>query len=330
MILAGDIGGTNSRLAVFELAGLRRVHQRVIKNAGRSGLVEVVREFLAGAPKGLPDQIDRACFGVAGPVAEGKVTLTNLQWRLDQDSLADELSVPTVALINDLVAHAEGIEVLEPEHLITLKAGEAAAHGNRAVIAAGTGLGEAGLVYDPDINGCRAFASEGGHADFAPRSDDDIALLKYVQQTRGTATWERVLSGPGLRRIYDFLLTDAQMGRAAAIPGNADPTPQQISESAQARTSRAALEAGVRFVRYYGMEAGNLALKLLATGGVYLSGAVAYSHLEQLKSGVFLDAFGDHGPDKLRPVLAKMPIHVVSFEMCALYGAANYARRLRR
>ena len=329
MILAGDIGGTNSRLAIFDL-DLREMHQQVIKNAGRASLVEVVLEFVGNAPTGLSNLIDRACFGVAGPVAEGKVTLTNLQWQLDEVSLADDLAVPTVALINDLVAHAEGIEVLKPEHLLTIKAGEPAAHGNRAVIAAGTGLGEAGLVFDPDLNGYRAFASEGGHADFAPRNDDDIALMKYVQQRKGMATWERVLSGPGLRRIYDFLLTDAQMGRAAGIANNDDPTPQQVSEAATSRASKAAYEAGVRFVRYYGMEAGNLALKLLATGGVYLSGAVAYSHIDQLKSAVFLDAFHDHGPDKLRPVLEKIPIHVVTFEMCALYGAANYARRIRR
>jgi glucokinase len=163
MILAGDIGGTNSRLAVFD-AHCKKLDEDTIKNAGRTNLTDVVKEFLK---KHTTHKIDRACFGVAGPVADGKVKLTNLNWQLDEHSLAQELSIPKVALINDLVAHAEGIELLRPTDVVTLHEGEPVPRGNRAVIAAGTGLGEAGLVFDPDINGYRAFASEGGHSDFA-------------------------------------------------------------------------------------------------------------------------------------------------------------------
>lgn len=313
MILAGDIGGTNSRLAVFD-PHLRQLGEDVIKNAGRSSFTDVVKEFLA---KHKGHRIDRACFGVAGPVADGKVKLTNLMWQLDEQSLAVELSVPKVALINDLVAHAEGIELLKPTDVVPLHEGEPVALGNRAVIAAGTGLGEAGLVFDPDIKGYRAFASEGGHSDFSPRTDQDIALMKYVQKERGHATWERVLSGPGLRRIYDFL-----------GGGLNDPSPEQITKAALDGSNQTAAAALELFVRYYGMEAGNLALKLLASGGVYVSGGIAKSILNKLRDGKFLDAFRDHGPDKLRPVLARIPLHVVTFEMCALHGAANYARRL--
>jgi glucokinase len=312
MILAGDIGGTNSRLAIFD-AQLNQVAEAAVKNAGRASLGDVVGEFLT---KHRDAAIDRACFGVAGPVADGKVTLTNLMWQLDEQSLARELAIAKVALINDLVAHAEGIEVLKPEHVITIKAGEPVPRGSRAVIAAGTGLGEAGLVWDPDVNGYRAFASEGGHSDFSPRTDQDVALMKFVQKQRGTATWERVLSGPGLKRIYEFL------------GGGDDLSPEQITRAARDQSNRAAVAALDLFVRYYGIEAGNLALKFLAGGGVYISGGIADDLIDQLKSPLFLDAFHDHGPDKLRAVLAKMPIHVVIFEMCALYGAANYARRL--
>src|SRR5436305_6760437 len=165
MILAGDIGGTNSRLAIFD-PQLRQLEQGVIKNAGRGSFSKIVAEFLS---QHRTAQIDRACFGVAGPVADGRVTLTNLMWQLDAQSLASDLSIPKIALINDLVAHAEGIELLKPEHLVTIQAGDPVARGARAVIAAGTGLGEAGLILDPHINGYRAFASEGGHADFSPR-----------------------------------------------------------------------------------------------------------------------------------------------------------------
>ncbi|HYO09425.1 MAG TPA: glucokinase [Tepidisphaeraceae bacterium] len=325
MILAGDIGGTNSRLAIYD-AELNKRHEAVTKNQGRAGLSGIVREFLAAAPAELR-RIDRACFGVAGPVANGRVTPTNLTWHLDERTLSAELGVPKVALINDLVAHAEGIEVLKPQHFLTIHAGEPVARGNRAVIAAGTGLGEAGLVWEPGISGYRAFASEGGHADFCPRTDRDVALLRYVQQTKGLATWERVLSGPGLRRIYDFLITPAQLGPSAAMPGP-DPTPEAIAAAAADRSSRAAVEAMETFVRFYGSESGNLALKLLANGGIYLSGGIAIGIVEQLRSPLFLDALHDKGPDKLRAVIAKMPVYLVTYEKCALAGAANFARRL--
>ncbi len=168
MILAGDVGGTNSRLGLFD--DQRKVlHETSKKNAGRASLQDVVREFLGETRSIHGGKIDRACFGVAGPVADGKVTLTNLNWRLEQGELSRELAIPKVALINDMVAHAEGVELLEPTHLITLNSGRNSPKGNRAVIAAGTGLGEAALPWDVLHGGYHAMASEGGHADFAPR-----------------------------------------------------------------------------------------------------------------------------------------------------------------
>jgi glucokinase len=311
MILSGDIGGTNTRLAIFS-PELKLLHEGSVKNAGHSGFNQIVRDFLAKAPAHAKEKFDRACFGVAGPVADGKVKPTNLDWQLDERELARELGISKVALVNDLVAHAEGIEVLQPEHFISIAAGEPTMHGNRAVIAAGTGLGEAGLVFDPDIAGYRAFASEGGHSDFSPRTDQDFALAKHIQQTRGVATWERVLSGPGLKRIFEFL------------GGPADTKPEHIASS----TDPLAKQAIDLFVRYYAAEAGNLALRLLATGGVYISGSIAAGLVDRLRSDLFLQNFRDKGPDKLRPLMAKIPIHLVTLETCALHGAANYARRL--
>ena len=328
MILAGDIGGTNTRLALFK-EDLTLLYERATKNLNRPNLTDIVKEFFASTE--LDEKgIDRACFGVAGPVADGHVKTTNLPWELDERDLSRELNIPKFALVNDLVAHAEGIEVLKPEHFQTIVPGEPDPHGNRAVIAAGTGLGEAGLVWDPDINGYRAFASEGGHCDFSPRTEQEFALAKFVQQQKGIATWERVLSGPGLRRIYDFLLstTPKQSGSLSAGTLPADPTPEQIGQAAMNKTDPIAFAALNLFIHFYASEAGNLALKLLATGGVYLSGGIATNLLDKLKSDSFIQSFRSKGPDKLAALMNRIPIHVVTLETCAIYGAGNYARRL--
>ena len=212
MILAGDIGGTNSRLAVFD-PDLQKIEEKVYPNAGRGSLQEIVQEYT----RGLSYAFDRACFGVAGPVADGKVTLTNLSWQLDEQSLAKELNIPRVGLINDLVAHAESIEVLKPECFITLRAGEPVKGGGRAIIAAGTGLGEAGLFYDCKINHYRAYPSEGGHADFAPQDEEQDQLLKFLRKKVGRVSWESVLSGPGLKNVYDFVCSTEQFPKSEQI-----------------------------------------------------------------------------------------------------------------
>lgn len=326
MILAGDIGGTNSRLAIFD-ADLREVHEAVTKNAGQPGLAQIVRQFLDGAPPELVKQIRTACFGVAGPVAGGKVALTNLAWQLDEILLAKDLGLERVALINDLVAHAEGIELLKPDQLVTINRGEMIRGGNRAIIAAGTGLGEAGLFYSTELGGFRAFASEGGHCDFAPRSDREIALLKFLEEKNICATWETVLSGPGLKNIYDFLISPGQLGMTAALQ-SADVRPSDITAAAMAGTNRACVEAMNMFVNFYAAEAGNLALKLLSVGGMYLGGGIATHIVERLKSPDFMQTFTSKGPDKLRPMLQRIPVHIVNFELNGLFGAANVARRL--
>jgi glucokinase len=267
MILAGDVGGTNTRLGIFD-PNLKLSRAQAVRNAGRGSLEEIVAEFLEASPR---VEIDRACFGVAGPVAAGKVKPTNLPWQLEEALLAETLKIPRVLLINDLVAHAEGIELLDPGQLIELCRGEMAPRGNRAIIAAGTGLGEAGLVFDEHLNGYRAFASEGGHVDFSPRGEVQIALMRYIERAQGIATWERVLSGPGLRHIYDFFCSEEQLGKAAALP-MAEPAPSDISAAGMVNSNPAAAAAVDLFISLYGSEAGNLALKLLASGGVYVGG----------------------------------------------------------
>ena len=333
MILAGDIGGTNTRLALFEDGPpLTKWHEKTFRNEGRGGLREIVQEFLDGV-EGEEGKVDRAAFGVAGPVKDGCAVMTNLPWRLDEGELARELGVPKVALINDLVAHGEGIELLRPEQLIVIQAGEPA-HGNRAVIAAGTGLGEGGIFWDAAARRYRAFASEGGHSDFAPRGERQIALLRWLAKKYPNASWERVLSGPGLRNVYDFLITPEQLGQAAAMPesewrgGKGGPKPSAISEAGVKGTNAAAVAALDLFVTFYGAEAANLALKVMATGGVYVGGGIALSIVDKLKSNLFLDAFRATGPQTIRQVLAKIPIHIVNFELNGLYGAANFAAHL--
>ena len=325
MILAGDIGGTNSRLALFD-PDLRVVRQTVTKNKGRDSFTEIVREFL-DTTGDLRKQVDRACFGVAGPVADGAVTLTNLKWHLEEATLASDLGLKKVALINDMLAHAEGVERLQREHVVMLNEGEHRHGGNRGIIAAGTGLGEAGLFWDAQIDGYRGFASEGGHGDFGPRSEKEIALLRFLQKKIPNVTWESVLSGPGLRNIYDFLCTPEQMGPKAVLP-NPDPPPADITQAALDGSNPAAVAAMDMFIHFYGAEAGNLALKLLAIGGMYLGGGIVTHIVNKLKAPAFLEAFQNKGPAKLRDLLRSIPVYVIDFDLNGLYGAANFARRM--
>ena len=326
MILAGDVGGTNSRLGLFD--DQRNVLvETTKKNAGRANLQEVVLEFLAEARAKHPGEIDRACFGVAGPVSGGTVTLTNLKWHLEDAELAKELNIPKLALINDLVAHAEGVELLKPENLIPLSHGTAVVGGDRAIIAAGTGLGEAGLLWEPKFNGYRAVASEGGHADFAPRTPRQIKLLEFLLAKFGSVSWENILSGPGTRNIYDFLVSPGQLGTAAAL-ANPNPAPPEITAAGMAGTNAASVATLEMFADCYAAEAGNLALRFLATGGLYIGGGIGVKMIDYMQRRCFLDHFCDRGPAKLRDMLRQIPIYLINFDLGALYGAANFASRL--
>jgi len=322
MILAGDIGGTNTRLAVFHDDGVTLVRQHVFKNAGRASFLEIAREFLAQQPIG---RIEKAAFGVAGAVRGGVVHMTNLGWTLTDPELERDLKIPNVALINDMVAHGENIARLRDDQVVTLRAGEPVSDGGAAVIIAGTGLGEGGLYHDRATRRLRGLPSEGGHCDFAPRDVREERLLNFLRDRGKPATCEAVISGPGLRTIYDFLREEGAHGSGRDF-GKEGPKPEQITESATSGVCPLCIETTRLFVSLYGAEAGNLALKFCATAGLWLGGSIAESLLDLFRGDVFLTAFAQKGPPRIREMLAKIPIHLIQFELNGLYGAANFAR----
>jgi glucokinase len=321
MILAGDIGGTHARLAFFQANNghLRLVSETLFSSREYPGLEAIVSSFL---DKGHQD-IDAACFGIAGPVRSGRAEVSNLPWTVDAALLARKIRVGFTFLINDLEASAWGIGVLNRSDLLTLNEGSPSAQGNQAVIAAGTGLGQAGLFWD----GCQhqVFACEGGHADFGPRNELETELLKYLLAKLGRVSYERVLSGPGLVNIYQFL---RDTGRAdepkwlAESMAVGDPA-ATISTAALSGQSPLCEQALDIFVSIYGAEAGNLALKVLATGGVFVSGGIAPKILPKLKDGKFQQAFVDKG--RMRPLLEAIPVRVIVNENTGLLGAARCA-----
>jgi glucokinase len=322
VILAGDVGGTKTHLALYEPAASVRepVLERRLPSCEYATLEALVHEFLAGAPA----RPSRAVLGVAGPVVGQRVDATNLPWRIGAAELSAGFGGAPVLLVNDLEATAWGLSLLDASEVETLHPGTPQP-GNRALIAAGTGLGEALLVWDGEI--WRPCASEGGHADFAPRDALEDELLRWLRKRHGRVSYERVLSGPGLADLYRFL---AATGRgtaardvAARFETAGDPGAVVSTAALDGSCERARL-ALERFVSIYGAEAGNLALKALAVGGVYLGGGIAPRILPFLRSGGFLEAFRDKG--RLGPMLAHIPVTLLRDDRAALWGAARLAQ----
>ena len=284
-----------------------------------SGLEEIVKEFL-GAQK-----VTAACFGVPGPVRNGRLRLTNLPWTLDSHELSVNLGINHVFLINDLEANGYGVAELSADQIYTLSEGDTSQIGNRALIAAGTGLGEALLIWDGRSH--TPYPSEGGHADYAPRNEDEIDLLRFLKQKyNGRISYERVISGMGLTGIYEFLREVRGMDEPnwlAERMAAADDPNAVITELALAAKSEICEKALDMFVSAYGAEAGNIALKLLSVGGVYVGGGIAPRILEKLKDGTFLKAFTDKG--RMSQLLINMPVRVILETRAALLGAAAYA-----
>ena len=329
MILAGDVGGTKTELGLFEVTrrgeqiGLTSILAQTYHSREHASLDEIALRFV--------DEhrltISIACFGVAGPVQNGRSNATNLPWLIDSTQLAAELKVAEVLVINDLEATAFGVAALGSDDFAVLNSGAAgadiAAAGNAAVIAAGTGLGEAGLYWDGRHH--RPFACEGGHADFAPRNQREIDLLGWLIQQFGHASWERVLSGPGLHNLYKFLCTTQPGAESSAVAveiSGGDPA-AVISQAAQAGRCATCKEALDWFISLYGAEAGNLALKIMATGGVYIGGGIAPKNLGPLEHGDFARSFVAKG--RLRDVLEQIPVRVILTPKAALLGAARCA-----
>lgn len=325
MILAGDIGGTKTVIGLFEEAGnrLHAIREDTFPSRNYSMFEEILNQFLRS---GSRVSLRVACFGVAGPVIEGKCTATNLPWELDEHRLAEALRVPRVKLLNDLEATAYGMLHLDPTDLCALQPG-LTRKGNIAVIAAGTGLGEAILCWD----GARyhSMATEGGHADFAPRSDLDVELLRYLQREYSHVSYERLLSGPGLFNIYRFLRDSAiapepewlRTRIAEEDPGAV------ISEIGLTGDDLLCTQALDLFVSVYGAEAGNLALKAFAIGGVYIGGGIAPKILVGARGhmplrSAFTRAFADKG--RFADLLRSIEVKVALNPHAALIGAAHY------
>jgi glucokinase len=321
MILAGDIGGTNSRLAHFEVVQgrVQPIVEETFPSRGSASLDDIVRTFVTKHNL----RVMHACFGIAGPIRHGRSETINLPWVVDAEQLAQQLGLATVWLINDLEANAYGVAALAPEDFAILNEGTPDAEGNAAVIAAGTGLGEAGLYWDGKQHW--PFASEGGHASFAPDNALQVELLQYLQQQFAHVSWERVLSGPGLYNVYTFL-RDTQRGIEPAWLTEelhqVDP-PAAIAGAALAGTSDLCVQALDLCVALYGAEAGNLALKVMATGGVFVGGGIAPKIVAKLQEPTFMQAFCAKG--RLRSVLEAMPVRVIMNDKTALYGAARCA-----
>ncbi len=320
MILAGDIGGTNARLAYFQPQNgdLRLVSERVFPSREHSELGDIVSKFLDDSGT-LPEV---ACFGIAGPVRNGRVETSNLPWVIEQSSLAKRIHLPTL-LINDLEASAWGIGALVSADLVALNHVSGPVSGNQALIAPGTGLGEAGLFWDGTRH--HVYACEGGHTDFAPHGELQIELLRFLQARFGHVSYERILSGPGLVNVYEFLCESGcgpESPELVAEMKLTDPA-AAISRAALDGSSPLAERALDLWISVYGAEASNLALKAMSTGGLFLTGGISPKILAKLTGPLFMQAFLDKG--RMRPLVEAIPVHVVTNDRAGLLGAARCA-----
>ena len=323
MILAGDIGGTKVNLAWFELrdGALTQTAFEKFRSREFSDLESITRKFLAG--RNLKPQA--AAFGVAGAIKNGIAHLTNLEWTIDSKNLARELEIPQVGLLNDLEANAYGISALTEIDFVALNPNAKNAVGNAAVIAAGTGLGEAGMLWDGKRH--HPFACEGGHSDFAAKTDLDIALLQHLRAQFGRVSWERVLSGAGSINIYKFLRDTKRYEEPAWLADQLENTDNPAALIAKAGLeNKCDLCAATLnlFVTYYGTETANLALKMMSLGGVYIGGGIAPKIVSKMADGQFMNAFLAVG--RMKWLVEEMPVKIILNDNTAMLGAAEYAR----
>ncbi len=323
LLLAGDIGGTKTNLAIVSAeAGPRGpLAEATFPSSDYPSLEALAAQFLSQ----VDFAVERASFGVAGPVIGGEATVTNLPWVMNEKQLAETLRLSSVHLLNDLVAIANAIPLLEATDLHPLKEGKAVEGGAIAVVAPGTGLGEAYLTWD----GSRyhAYASEGGHADFAPATPLQMDLLRYLQEQMEHVSYETVCSGKGLPNIYNYLkesgYAEEPAWLAEKLATAKDRTPiivqAALAEAQPCRLCGATLD---NFVSILGAEAGNMALKVLAAGGVYLGGGIPPRILPVLEKGLFLEAFRRKG--RFSKFLSHVPVYVILNPKSALLGAACY------
>jgi glucokinase len=326
MLLAGDIGGTKTNLAIFEIGDKPEAKiQTTFKSGDYPSLEVIAQKFLADTGT----TVTRAVFGVAGPVINGQSEITNLPWIISETTLADALHLPAVKLLNDLEAIAYAVPHLLPADLAALNSEQMDTNlgGNKAIIAPGTGLGEA-ILFSQN-NHYHVLASEGGHTDFGPKNPREIELLRYLQTKFDHVSYERVCSGKGIPNIYasfeNSQVAEASAQVAEAISQTADATPV-IIQAALAGTCKLCQATLDTFVSILGAEAGNLALKVMATGGIYLGGGIPPKILSKLQDGTFMTAFTNKG--RFAKMLIRIPIYVILNNKAPLLGAAHYGVNL--
>jgi glucokinase len=321
LVLAGDIGGTSARMAYVNVQGesIEAVSLHVYPSAQFSGFAELVGEFLSSRK----EQAEAACFSIAGAVRREHVLTPNLGWTVDADDISLRFSIKKVHVMNDLEANAYGIATLEQSDFVVLNRGLAESTGNQAVVSAGTGLGEAGLYWDGKQY--YPFATEGGHADFAPRNRLEVELFLFLLEKFGRVSCERIVSGPGLYNIYQFLRDTGrgEESREVTEAMKSENRSAVISRFALAGTCALCIQALDLFISLYGAEAGNFALKVMATGGLFIGGGIAPKIIEKLRGPLFMETFSAKG--RLKSLMESMPVKVILNDMTALRGAARYA-----
>jgi glucokinase len=324
MVLAGDVGGTNARLALVELEGhaARIVRQNRYPSADHPGLTPIVDRFL----KEVGSRPDRACFAIACPVVGDNCAAPNLPWTINARKLATEIGIPRTRIINDFVGVGYGIDLLGPADITTLQEGTATPNGPIALIGAGTGLGQGFLIWERDHY--QVLPSEGGHTDYAPRSRIESGLLRHLEEQFHRVSWERLLSGAGLVNIYRYLLASGIAPEQDSVKAEMlreDPA-AVISRHGLAKTDCLSDRTLDLFCGILGAQAGNLALTVVAKGGVYLAGGIAPRIVQRLQSGSFLNAFRDKG--RLSELMSQIPVHVILNPGVGLLGAAAVASRM--
>ncbi len=324
MIIAGDIGGTKTNLALFEEEEGKYAFSHLMKFPSQkySNLKTIVLEFMQSCKH--IGSTKSACFAIAGPVKEGVCRATNLPWVIDAAELSLALNIPKVYLINDLEANAYAIEILSSDNIFELYPGKGNPQGNRAVVSPGTGLGEAGLFWDGKKH--HPFACEGGHCEFGPRNEIQIDFCRYIYRRFGHASYERALSGPGLHYIYEFFRDEMSLGEPEWLKKelSEDDPARVITQNALNEKSEVCVTALNFFVSVLGAECSNSVLKFMALGGVYLGGGIPPKILPKLKEPVFFEGFVDKG--RFRELLHEVPIRVILDDKASLKGAAHYCR----
>ncbi|HEX4372474.1 MAG TPA: glucokinase [Puia sp.] len=320
-VLAGDVGGTKTNLAIFKATknSVKVVLEKKYHSAKYKSCIDIIEQFIKEEKLSKPDRI---CLGVAGPVVQGKVEITNLNWDLDIKDLMQRLSVTEVSLINDLEATAYGLAALTTKDLITIHKGNEKNKGNIAIIAPGTGLGEAGLFWDG--NAYHPFPTEGGHTDFCPRSETDFELHRFLQKKYGTVSWEKVIAGPGIHDIYLFLNSKTKIKQPAWITNafKKDDPSSVISHAALHNKDKVCEETMQFFVRFLARESSNLVLKMKATGGLFLGGGIPPKIAPLLKRKSFFENYLNC--DRMQNLVKDVPIKIMANDKTALLGAAYY------